>query len=227
MDSQVKERIVGATVLVALGVWLIPWVLNGSGTDEESVSPVATPVLAPAEDRLPVRTETVNLDPRASDQDQLSEAAPESVAVDEPGPLAANSSPESQLDGQGAPPAPAQSAAPPEVATQADEPPQSDEPAVAEPAVAEPVVARTPANEDPEPGWIVQLGSFGEEANARQLAGRVADYGFDATVTEFETRERVLHRVRIAGYATRAAAEAAASSLAAHGFVAQVVSPED
>ena len=29
MDQGLKERLVGAAVLVAIGVWLIPWVLDG------------------------------------------------------------------------------------------------------------------------------------------------------------------------------------------------------
>ena len=29
MDAHLKERLIGAVVLVVLGVWLIPWVLDG------------------------------------------------------------------------------------------------------------------------------------------------------------------------------------------------------
>ncbi len=60
MDRGLKERLVGAAVLVVLGVWLIPWVLDGSN------EPVAT---APGSLTLPVpgsdealRSQTITLD---------------------------------------------------------------------------------------------------------------------------------------------------------------------
>lgn len=212
MDSQVKERIVGAVVLVAIGVWFFPWILDG--TDDADPTPVTTPVLAPAEDQLPVRTETVNLDPLAPDaQPESEESAPALPPRTE---VLADTAPAEQ------PPVEE-----PEVQQPAAEQPVAEQQADAEPVVAPPEPVASPPVAAVESGWIVQLGSFGEEANARQLAGRVADYGFDARVTEFETRGRLLHRVRVSGYATRAQAEAAVSSLSAHGFVAQVVSPEE
>jgi cell division septation protein DedD len=36
MDQGLKERLVGAAVLVAIAVWLIPWVLDGPEAPLES-----------------------------------------------------------------------------------------------------------------------------------------------------------------------------------------------
>ena len=85
-----------------------------------------------------------------------------------------------------------------------------------------------PAAPAPEPAadaeqWMVQLGSFGDEDNARRLANRVSTFGFNARVSTFETNSGPMYRVRVGPESTRGSAEAVASSLTAHGFVAQVV----
>lgn len=66
--------------------------------------------------------------------------------------------------------------------------------------------------------WTVQLGSFGEEANARRIAQRSGTYGYKADVSSYKDGARTLYRVRVGPQATRAAAEAAASALRAHGI---------
>jgi DedD protein len=75
-------------------------------------------------------------------------------------------------------------------------------------------------------GWVVQLGSFGEEENARRLAQRIGTYGYKPEVSNHRAGGRVMYRVRLGAYASRAQADATASSLAAHGFVAQVVAAD-
>jgi DedD protein len=71
--------------------------------------------------------------------------------------------------------------------------------------------------------WAVQLGSFGDEDNARRLADRVAALGHAPKISTYRAGGRVMYRVRVGPQATRAAAEAARSALAAHGVTAQVV----
>jgi cell division septation protein DedD len=75
-------------------------------------------------------------------------------------------------------------------------------------------------------GWSVQLGSFGDVANANQLVSRVSTFGYTASVTEFRSGNRTLHRVRVGGFATENEAQAAASSLSAHNIAVQVIPPE-
>ena len=58
MDRSLKERVIGASVLVGLAVWLIPWVLDGPLPDAETGT-VWTPS---AERSAPVRTQTIRLE---------------------------------------------------------------------------------------------------------------------------------------------------------------------
>ena len=60
-----------------------------------------------------------------------------------------------------------------------------------------------------------------------ELAGRVADFGYEAEVTEFRSNGRTMYRVRVEGFATRERAEVASSSLAAHGIIPADVVPAD
>jgi cell division protein FtsN len=84
------------------------------------------------------------------------------------------------------------------------------------------IIAATPVA-----GWMVQLGSFSDAGNARRQAQRVGTFGHDARIYEFAAAGgRTMFRVRLGPLDTRERAEAAASSLAAHGFVAQLVAPE-
>jgi DedD protein len=176
MDSRLKERLIGAAVLVALGVWLIPWLLDGVARAPES----AVPTLAlPAEaDSAPVRAQTIRLDQRAESTTALAQA-PSAVGT----PATAHAAPPAQAAGEGA----------------------------------------DSAEQGLSGEWVVQLGSFGDAANAERLASRVDTYGYDTAVSDVRASGKVMHRVRLGPYATRGEAEAVTSSLLAHGFVAQVV----
>ena len=60
MDQGLKERLIGAAVLVALGVWLIPWVLDGQS--EQGESQTAALQLPVPEQPVPIRSQTIRLD---------------------------------------------------------------------------------------------------------------------------------------------------------------------
>ena len=201
MDRVLKERLVGAAVLVAIGAWLIPWVLDGP---EQLSAPQSTALElpAPAAEDPPIRTETIELErrdsPVASDQDSAPGAA--ALVPDQP-PVAAVT--EAPAPTEAAIPAPAPAAAP-------AAPPA---PAAAKPAASDPAGT----------SWYVQLGAFGERANADRLAARVGTYGYDADVAGFPVSGPTVYRVRLGPEPTRARAEAIASALSAHGFVAQVM----
>lgn len=74
--------------------------------------------------------------------------------------------------------------------------------------------------------WVVQLGSFGAEDNARKLAQRADEFGYKASVSSTRANGRTLYRVRVGPYETRRSADAAASALAAHGLKGQVVAAD-
>ncbi len=95
-----------------------------------------------------------------------------------------------------------------------------------------PAAARAAAKPAPKPsapveatglsGWGVQLGAFGNRANAERLRSRVEVLGYHTNVIDGGT----LSRVRVSGLADRASAEAAADSIArALGTRGVVVGP--
>ena len=188
MDRGLKERLVGAAVLVAIGAWLIPWVLDGP---QQMAEPAATALdlPVPSAENPPVRTETVMLNRR------------EPSAASEPPPAPSQTEPARQPGDQTAA---AGATAPPTPA--------------ASPAAPATEQAAVKGNE-----WYIQIGAFGDQANAARQAARVGTFGYDAHVSAFPAGAGVVHRVRIGPQSTRDRAEAIASSLSAHGFVAQVV----
>jgi len=201
MDRGLKERLVGAAVLVAIGAWLIPWVLDGPQRLEPT-EPAALELPAPALEEAGLRTETVALDRRES-APATEPAAPAPVAAPAPQPVPVAE-----------PVKPRQATAPVEQATVA----------------AEATPAASVAPEEPSPSdttattrWFAQVGAFGNVDNANRLAARVGTYGYDAQVTAAPGAGGTMHRVRIGPEPTRARAEAIASALSAHGFVARVV----
>jgi len=89
MDQGLKERLIGAAVLVALGVWLIPWLLDGRQEQVELASPSSAVRLPAPDGPLPVRQQTLSLEAAKSDatptdpRPESSEpATPSSAAAD-------------------------------------------------------------------------------------------------------------------------------------------------
>ena len=196
MDRGLKERLVGAVVLVVLGVWLIPWVLDGSN---DSVEPdeVSLTLPVPSDDDQ-LRSQTIVLD----NDRGLPTPVPDDPTDTEVEPAAVLPPPVT--------PAPSESTTPAEA------------PPVSEPSAT---VAATP-NPQSEAGWYIQAGAYEDVENARRQAERVSALGFDAKVSAFTTNGRTMQRVRIGPQQSRDSAEAVASSLSAHGFVVQVLSEE-
>lgn len=278
MDQGLKERLIGAAVLVALAVWLIPWLLDGPEQPLPSdLDPLTLPV--PSGHVGEVRTEVIDLAPPgdgrllpvaggmepsgATRVDGASAGPTGSVPAERgqsDGPAASASSPPATGAASGTEPSLPASAssstssnALPSVdtgssstasgaassqptstasgAARASAPPSgssssstSSEPPTtrSEPATS----ARSPeARTAPAPSgnWAVQLGSFGDEENAQRLVRRVSAIGHSPAITTYRANGRVMYRVRIGPYATRDAAQSAASALAAAGFPAQVV----
>jgi DedD protein len=199
MDSRLKERLIGAAVLVAVAVWVIPWILDGP-PETPDADGVALQLPAPQE-KAPMRSQTLRLNPDAEPAAEPAVRSAESAAATTPPPAVE----------------PARVAAVPAESARTAEPP-APAPAPA-PAVSRPVPAAAG-------DWVVQLGSFGDKANAERLASRVGTYGYDAHVSDYRAGGRTMHRVRVGPQATRDQAESVASSLSAHGFVAQVVTAD-
>lgn len=231
MDRSLQERLVGAAVLVALGVWLIPWILDGSAVSEPEQAEQARIQLPVPEQsqRVPVRRETIELGgTRNPGLKAAAEHSERDTAV--PAKQAAEAPDDTARDGR----TPVETAAAPAALanddTTADTGADSADGASAEQAQAA-VTERDSVAEilaaSPVAGWMVQLGSFSDESNARRQAQRISTYGHEAHIYRFAAGGgRTMFRVRLGPVETRERAQEAASALSAQGFVAQLVAPE-
>lgn len=222
MDRALKERIIGAVVLVVIAVLVVPVFLDGPAPDAEMISESVTlPGQDGGDDR---RTVVLQLD-----RDQ---PLPASGSPPEARPVSTSSSTDA---GDSAPsPAPAENgdAAPTTVAAV---PQEQERPPVSEP---EPDPEPPAREQDPPPPatgagdgdtesatgmWAVQIGSFSNKENADRLAAGLRAKGYAAFLSQVRTGEGELHRVRIGPQKDRGSAEAVALRLAADDVDGQVV----
>lgn len=199
-----KQRLIGAIVIIALAVIFIPMILEGpergSSTHTENMPPppaidyqteVDLPVpLDSSESAEPVETPAATEAPE-QEVSSLPEAA---VSPAEPAPVA-----------KPAPVKPVETAAPP----------PAPKPAVAK-------QPRPPA-EKPAPktvsavakgGWVLQVGSFTQQANAQSLRDRLKKAGYPVTVQVAKGADGSVHRVLVGPVRDRPAAEKLRDKLA-------------
>jgi DedD protein len=216
VDRQLKERLIGAAVLIAIAVILVPEMFSGSR--QRSAATVPDSVNAG-------QLKTYQIDLQAS---SLDAAAPQATAVEPPAPTPQDESPmalNSQL------PAPvtaaiAPSRAPSRASSSAASTSSSSSVAVVSnhAAVSSAASSRTvatpgpskPDTEKPKVAagrWVVQIGSFGAADKAQQIVARIKTQGFAASITPIKAGGKTLYRVRTGVLAERAAAEAALKKL--------------
>ena len=211
MERNLKERLVGATVIVALGIIIIPWLLDGPA---QAPRPVETAIeLPPVES--PGRTYTIPLGPGAGPAVEIDSEAGQTngagtvqrPAPAEPAPLdlgdADAAAAEADRPEQPPPrPAPQPTVAAPETgAPAAGENTRAAQPA---PQPAPETAAKPPPASD---AWSVQVGSFSQRDNAMALQQRLTAAGFDAFVSRVVTDAGTLYRVRVGPVPDRAAAD--------------------
>jgi DedD protein len=205
MDSALKQRLVGAAVLVAVAVIVIPMLLDGPQPEltGESVSldipqapqrdrevreiPLTLPVTPRADTSGTVESErlpTVDIAP-ANRLDALAESAP---------PIAPSSAPA------------APNATPATSASASSEAPTAPTPSAA--PVPTPSATASPGA-DPQGGFAVNLGSFTKASNAESLRSRLRGAGFPMLVETIDLDGKPATRLRAGPYGTRAEAERA------------------
>jgi len=195
MDASLKQRLVGAAVLVAAAVIVVPMLLSGPQPElgGETVSLDIPP--APQRERQ-VREIPLTL-PVTPRQD----APP---AVDAERLPTVDIAPMDRTDALDAAPAPA---------GQTESPPAATPPAAAAPTAPAPAPAAEPAAPAPsaavDGGFAVNLGSFAQASNAESLRARLRTAGFPLLVETIELDGRPATRLRAGPYATRPEAERA------------------
>ena len=218
MDDALKARLIGAAVLVAVAVLLIPELLSGrkpvepAGAEGEAQRGTRTVVIdlggGGARTAEPVEARTLGPSPavpRASGG-PVPAVAPE-VAPSHETVAQAPESERAKADSEPAAAAP-EPAAPPTPA------PEIASPAPAAPAAAQRATAG---------GWAVQVGAFSSAATANDLVRKLAADGYHAFVAPVQRGGKTLHRVRVGPQPDKAGAERTAGQLKAKGLPATVV----
>jgi DedD protein len=209
MDVVLKQRLVGAVVLVALGVIFIPMLLEGP--DDTLVPELGQlPELMDPGPGQPLEAfPTMDTLPAAPDTSVLA-----ADAEPEPQPLA----PESELEPVSEPELQPGSAAetPQEPVPQAqNEPATAPDKTTSTPAPAS--VPRAPAAEaqaGPLGSWVVQVGSFSSQQNAVGLRDKLRQGGFTTQVEKVRVDGKTHYRVRVGPFLQRDEAERSRKQLA-------------
>jgi DedD protein len=205
MDESLKARLIGAAVLVAVAVLLIPELLSGRKTAEPRPTD-------PAEARG-TRTFTIELNDGTAAGDVPQ--APPVTEVPAPAPAAVAEQPAAE-----SPVAEPDKLAPEPVAPR-------EPPAVAKAPPAVPV--KPPVETAPAPsavtsgGWAVQVGAFGSAAAAQRLVNDLQGAGYRAFVAPVTRSGKTLHRVRVGPEAGRDDANRLAERLKGRGLPTAVV----
>jgi DedD protein len=200
---QVKERLTGAIILVALIVLLVPELLTGPVHSAPRVNAVA-----PSAEEPPLRSYTIKLADEAHPRGAARNSGP-----DQPAPFAAPPVP-------GAATTVAQPSAE-EPTGSAVPPPAPGTGGTTQGKAAAPAAAPAQANAAGSGAYVVQLGSFASRANADRLARQLHSQGFPVSVSQGSSGH--LYRVRVGPVPDRGAASELAQHLRAHGHSGAIV----
>lgn len=208
MEIRVKERLIGALILVALIVLLVPELLSGPHQQQRSG----------AQDAGAVQTYTIDLAAPAKStpaaQAREPEAAPEETPPESApgtGVVSVEATPEVTDSGSNQPPT--------ESATSAD-----DQPATKSKVPTPPQKPAAATATDADSAWAVQLGSFASDDNAQRLVKELKAGGYKAFVSKTGSGSRARYRVRVGPEQDRARAENLAERLRHEGRSAVIVS---
>lgn len=212
MDKVLKQRLVGATILIALAVIFVPMLFD-DGVDRDQARDTVIDLPPPPIDRREVRR--LPLDPdRAREVPEPHVAPPPEPVPGQPEREESEISllapePESEPE----PPDPVEE--PARVAEQVQPPAAQPEPQAESPAAAPTPAAPAAAEVDSAEGWIVQVASFSSADTADRVMEQLGRLGHAAAVDVIVRGESRLHRVRSGPYPDRAAADRAQAQIAA------------
>jgi DedD protein len=253
VERHVKERLIGAAVLVAAAVILIPEMLSGprhQGSDQptqvDGQAPLKTYTIdlsktpgtqaaaesANAVDERAPPAESSALPPAAADVQSSTAVAQETP---QPDAVAADTAP-SRAAATGVNSSPAVKEPVPQSSPKST--PKEAAPKVAAPKAEAPTAApvqRAPAasvapTSAPAPGghpggWAVQLGSFASQATAQHLVKDLRAKGHEAFVMPVKSGNATLYRVRVGPLPDREAAAAALQKVKSLAPGAAIVPP--
>lgn len=214
MDIALKQRLVGASVLVALAVVVLPMLLGGrpedGGGDSRAIEiPEQPPELDFETRRYPIGATRPN-EPQPDTQQPITLPTPDlpesgteatdqrAAEADSMADSGAGPAPGEAIAGEDVPPAGTE-----EIASAEEEPPVTVIESDALPETAPVGSGR----------YIVQVASFGSVNNARRLTGQLQELGYAVTSDTVTSDVGTLHRVRVGPYANESDADRAVAAL--------------
>lgn len=204
MDAQLKQRVVGAAVLVALGVIFIPLMLdNGSDPGPAVDLDIGSPAPTDFSSRVvPIDDATMERVERAMDArpETLTDPAPAGDGLPDAMITEAESEPVTDVAPDVAP-----EAAQEPVAQSPQKPSSAGEP-VRAPAGSNVAETATPPRTGVD-AWVVQLGSFTTQANADGLVERLKKSGYTAFIEPSDDGGKTTYRVRVGPELTKLTAK--------------------
>ena len=189
MQRRLKERLIGAAVLVMLAVIFIPMILDDTSHTESTITETNIPAKPDADfnSRIVPLTDTgeelSRAEPETGDLTATETAQGGETAAEDTTPIEANAA---AADGE-------------------TEPAPTGETDVA--ATGE----KQPGNSKGDIGltaWVVQLGSFSSEKNANNLNDDLHKAGFSSFVEPLKQGTKVIYRVRVGPELLRSDAQA-------------------
>jgi DedD protein len=215
MDTALKARLIGATLLVALAVLLIPELLSGRKPPDSAT--------AQPEGTRGTRTFTIELGSPAGDP-ATTRQAPDPSAAPLPAPTTGATAKQVPKE------VPEESATETTSETSTGAEPRPGAAAQGQPA-AQRVEMVTDSRPEPSPapvvpargGWAVQVGAFASAEAATKLVRQLQAANYTAYVSPVSRGGKTLHRVRIGPSAERSSSEALVAGLKARGLPATVV----
>lgn len=203
MERKLQERMVGASVLIIALVIIGPMLLDHGFDDRVAQKTI------PGQRAEELRTHTFRLNESRAGQGPAVPPVRSVVPTKLPAPVARV---EAEFGH-------ARANAPPASASASAEP-KGEAGVVQSPA-------KTPGARPAEPrgagDWVIQVGTFGQKANAVRLVASLKKRGFAAFMTPITRAGKTLYRVRVGPPGSREAAAGVASRLEAAGQTGQIV----
>ncbi len=201
MDDGLKKRLIGATVLVSLAVIFVPMLLQHEPLLDQGIE----------DSKIPPRPQRDYGDDLVPGEDEdLSRPLEGTVRID-PGerlPFMEPLAPPKEITARPELPPQPKAAPKPQTKPKPQKKPASKTGGQAKPAP--PVVrqqVRSAAPARVSRGWVVQLGSFSQRANADKLVRRLKQKGFAATMASATVKGKRVYRVWVGPERERAKAE--------------------
>ena len=226
--NKLKQRLVGATVLVVLAIILVPLLLMGGKEDDSSVATIPPKLDTGFSSKItPLEPAPAPPKPVASESTPLpvpALSAGNSVTPATVSPQASEKAAETLVAAPSADKTDTRQSAPkseppkPDNPTQSDKPvadtsstdkPKADKPAPSKPIATTPSAAAAPSKDRMNvTAWVIQLGTFSSEQNALALRDQLRAKGYTAFVEKIKSGDNQLFRVRVGPELERARADA-------------------